>query len=154
MISALEPVVGVISLFKSRGRGTIYPCHGCNRSGAKAVVDSDFCYKGHTATVISVDFHHVRGPVDLNDSELSWWLDWSYAVGGAGASGDVDAGTAEGSITPLLNFMREDLIPGRVGRECRVSWNSFFVAGARPGRDYTALRPHYSQTRTVSSRWC
>ncbi|KAJ3481393.1 hypothetical protein NLG97_g7831 [Lecanicillium saksenae] len=60
--------------------GTIFPCHRYDRAGAKAGVDKKICYKGHTAPVMSVDFHPSRGPVDLGDLVLSSSLDWSVKL--------------------------------------------------------------------------
>lgn len=91
--------------------GTIYPCHRYNRAGAKAGVDSDFCYKGHTAPVMSVDFHPARGPVDLGDFVLSSSLDWSVKLWKVRAPAATStAGTTEGNMTPLLDFVREDVV--------------------------------------------
>ncbi|SPN97183.1 related to dynein intermediate chain 1, cytosolic [Cephalotrichum gorgonifer] len=91
--------------------GTIYPCHRYNRAGAKAGVDSDFSYKGHTAPVMSVDFHPARGPVDLGDYVLSSSLDWSVKLWKVRAPAATStAGSTEGNMTPLLNFVREDVV--------------------------------------------
>lgn len=91
--------------------GTIYPCHRYNRAGAKAGVDSDFCYKGHTAPVMSVDFHPARGPVDLGDFVLSSSLDWSVKLWKVRAPAATStAGTSEGQMPPILDFVREDVV--------------------------------------------
>lgn len=91
--------------------GTIYPCHRYNRAGAKAGIDSDFSYKGHTAPVMSVDFHPARGPVDLGDFVLSSSLDWSVKLWKVRAPAATStAGTTEGNMTPLLDFVREDVV--------------------------------------------
>lgn len=91
--------------------GTIYPCHRYNRAGAKAGVDSDFSYKGHTAPVMSVDFHPARGPVDLGDFVLSSSLDWSVKLWKVRAPAATStAGASEGNMTPLLDFVREDVV--------------------------------------------
>jgi dynein intermediate chain len=64
---------------------------------------------------MSVDFHPARGPVDLGDLVLSSSLDWSVklwkvrapaatsTLGGVGAVG-------EGTVAPLMEFMREDVV--------------------------------------------
>ncbi|KAJ9134036.1 Cytoplasmic dynein 1 intermediate chain 2 [Pleurostoma richardsiae] len=95
--------------------GTIFPCHRYDRAGAKAGVDARVSYKGHAAPVMSVDFHPARGPVDLGDLVLSSSLDWSVklwkvrapaatsTLGGVGAVG-------EGTVAPLMEFMREDVV--------------------------------------------
>lgn len=91
--------------------GTIYPCHRYNRAGAKAGVDSDFSYKGHTAPVMSVDFHPARGPVDLGDFVLSSSLDWSVKLWKVRAPAATStAGASDGNMTPLLDFVREDVV--------------------------------------------
>lgn len=50
--------------------GTIWPCHRYDRAGAKAGVDMRLAYKGHTAPIMSTQYHPGRGPVDLGDSTL------------------------------------------------------------------------------------
>ncbi|KAK3903038.1 WD40-repeat-containing domain protein [Staphylotrichum tortipilum] len=113
--------------------GTIYPCHRYDRAGAKAGVDTRVSYRGHAAPVMSVSFHPARGPVDLGDLVLSASLDWSVKLwkvrapaatsavisSGAGAaaagaaglgSGLGGAGLLEPAVTPLLDFVREDVV--------------------------------------------
>ena len=91
--------------------GTIFPCHRYDRAGAKAGVDKKICYKGHTAPVMSVDFHPSRGPIDLGDLMLSSSLDWSvklWKVRAPAATSTIGAG--DGSISPLIDFVREDVV--------------------------------------------
>ena len=112
--------------------GTIYPCHRYDRAGAKAGVDARIRYKGHAAPVMSVDFHPARGQVDLGDLMLSSSLDWSvrlWKVGSAATSSagptsassasiipsatsaaGVGSGQQVVSYTPLLEFIREDVV--------------------------------------------
>jgi len=95
--------------------GTIFPCHRYDRAGAKAGVDARVSYKGHTAPVMSVDFHPARGPVDLGDLVLSASLDWSVKLwkvrAPAATSTVVGAGAAgEGAVAPLMDFVREDVV--------------------------------------------
>ncbi|EAQ93576.1 hypothetical protein CHGG_01811 [Chaetomium globosum CBS 148.51] len=114
--------------------GTIYPCHRYDRAGAKAGVDTRVSYRGHAAPVMSVSFHPARGPVDLGDLVLSASLDWSVklwkvrapaatsavagsTVGAAAGAGGVlgagglgGAGLLEPAVTPLLDFVREDVV--------------------------------------------
>ncbi|KAH6648560.1 WD40-repeat-containing domain protein [Truncatella angustata] len=92
--------------------GVIYPCHRYDRAGAKAGVDTRVAYKGHTAPVMSVDFHPPRGPVDLGDLVLSSSLDWSvklWKVRAPAATSTIveSSGT---SVTPLLDLVREDVV--------------------------------------------
>lgn len=92
--------------------GVIYPCHRYDRAGAKAGVDTRVAYKGHSAPVMSVDFHPPRGPVDLGDLVLSSSLDWSVKLwkvrAPAATSTIVEyAGT---SVAPLLDLVREDVV--------------------------------------------
>lgn len=92
--------------------GTIFPCHRYDRAGAKAGVDKKICYKGHTAPVMSVDFHPSRGPVDLGDLLLSSSLDWSvklWKVRAPAATSTIGA-AGDGNITPLIDFVREDVV--------------------------------------------
>lgn len=91
--------------------GTIFPCHRYDRAGAKAGVDKKVCYKGHTAPVMNVDFHPSRGPIDLGDLMLSASLDWSvklWKVRAPAATSTI--GTGDGSISPLIDFVREDVV--------------------------------------------
>ncbi|KAJ9615031.1 hypothetical protein H2200_001105 [Cladophialophora chaetospira] len=98
--------------------GTIYPCHRYDRAGAQAGVDTRIAYKGHTAPVMSSQFHPARGPVDLGDLMLSSSSDWSVrlwrvkpaASSSTTASSIVAGGAAPTVINPLLNLGREDLV--------------------------------------------
>ncbi|KAK4181320.1 putative cytoplasmic dynein 1 intermediate chain 2 [Triangularia setosa] len=98
--------------------GTIYPCHRYDRAGAKAGVDARVSYKGHAAPVMSVDFHPSKGPVDLGDLVLSASLDWSvklWKVRAPAATSAVVAAVGsvvgtESQVTPLLDFVREDVV--------------------------------------------
>lgn len=98
--------------------GTIYPCHRYDRAGAQAGVDTRIAYKGHTAPVMSSQFHPARGPVDLGDLLLSSSSDWSVklwrvkpaASSSTTASSIVAGGTAPTIVNPILNLAREDLV--------------------------------------------
>lgn len=91
--------------------GTIFPCHRYDRAGAKAGVDKKISYKGHTAPVMSVDFHPSRGPVDLGDLVLSSSLDWSVKLWKVRAPAATStSGGSDGSISPLIDFVREDVV--------------------------------------------
>jgi dynein intermediate chain, cytosolic len=93
--------------------GTIFPCHRYDRAGAKAGVDQRVSYRGHAAPVMSIDFHPARGPVDLGDLVLSSSLDWSVKLWKvrAPAATSTTGITGEGhSVTPILDFTREDVI--------------------------------------------
>lgn len=91
--------------------GTIFPCHRYDRAGAKAGVDKKISYKGHTAPVMSVDFHPARGPVDLGDLAISASLDWSVKLWKVRAPAATSTtGNGDGEITPLIDFVREDVV--------------------------------------------
>lgn len=60
--------------------GTIYPCHRYDRAGAKAGVDARLAYRGHSAPIMSLDFHPARGPLDLGDLVLSSSVDWTVKI--------------------------------------------------------------------------
>ena len=96
--------------------GTIFPCHRYDRAGAKA--DQSTAASATRATprpVMSVDFHPGARPVDLGDLVLSSSLDWTVklwkvrAPAATSTIGGVGAG-AEGHVTPLLDFVREDVV--------------------------------------------
>ncbi|KAI5789129.1 WD40-repeat-containing domain protein [Geopyxis carbonaria] len=92
--------------------GTIYPCHRYDRAGAKAGVEPRISYRGHAAPVMSVDFHPVRGPVDLGDLVLSSSLDWSVKLWKARppvATSSTTTGTTTVS-KPIMEFTREDVV--------------------------------------------
>lgn len=101
--------------------GTIYPCHRYDRAGAKAGIDPRIRYKGHAAPIMGVDYHPVRGPVDLGDLVLSSALDWtvkiwkirapsSTSVAAAATSTAGNPNTGHEIISPLLDFSREDVV--------------------------------------------
>ena len=103
--------------------GTIFACHRYDRAGAKAGVDTRVSYKGHTAPVMSVDFHPARGVVDLGDLVLSSSIDWSarlWKIRAPAATASAAAHITRGvagvgagdafTITPLMDFIREDLV--------------------------------------------
>ncbi|KIX01377.1 uncharacterized protein Z518_09102 [Rhinocladiella mackenziei CBS 650.93] len=99
--------------------GSIYPCHRYDRAGAQAGVDTRLAYRGHTAPVMSSQFHPARGPVDLGDLLLSSSSDWSvklWRIRPAASSGSAVAmttsatGPAPTVVSPVLNLAREDLV--------------------------------------------
>ena len=98
--------------------GTIYPCHRYDRAGAQAGIDTRIAYKGHTAPVMSSQFHPARGPVDLGDLLLSSSSDWSVklwrvkpaANSSTTASSIAAGGTAVTVVNPILDLGREDLV--------------------------------------------
>lgn len=102
--------------------GTIYPCHRYDRAGAKAGVDTRVRYKGHAAPVMGLDFHPVRGPVDLGDLLLSSALDWTVklwkirpssttvAPTSISATTSFSNGGVEQAIEPLFEFSREEVV--------------------------------------------
>ena len=111
--------------------GSIYPCHRYDRAGAKAGVDTRLAYRGHTAPVMSTQFHPSRGPVDLGDLMLSSSSDWSLklwrvkpaatSASSAAAATTANPATTLSSLTgtppnqptaisPLLDITLEDLV--------------------------------------------
>lgn len=110
--------------------GTIYPCHRYDRAGAKAGVDSRLAYKGHTAPIMSTQYHPGRGPVDLGDLMLSSSSDWTvklWKTRAAAPSGTVvkptqtstttsaatgmnDSTSTAEVVDPMLNIALEDLV--------------------------------------------
>ena len=101
--------------------GTIYPCHRYDRAGAKAGIDPRVRYKGHAAPIMGIDFHPVRGPVDLGDLVLSSALDWTVKIWKTRAPSSTSVATATGSsssssstaaeaVQPLLDFSRDDVV--------------------------------------------
>lgn len=100
--------------------GTIYACHRYDRAGAKAGVDARLRYKAHTAPIMGLDFHPVRGPVDLGDLVLSSALDWTVKLWKtrAPSSSVATAATSTAGVSkdgyetihPLLEFSRDDVI--------------------------------------------
>jgi dynein intermediate chain len=92
--------------------GTIYACHRYERAGAKAGIDARIRYAGHAAPVTALDFHPVRGAVDLGDLVLSASMDWSVKVWRVRPPAAM-GGTAPGAAsvqTPVLDIPREDLV--------------------------------------------
>jgi len=102
--------------------GTIFPCHRYDRAGAKAGVDGRLRYRGHTAPVMSLDFHPAKGPADLGDLIISSSLDWtvrvwksrpasstSVAAPSASTFGAQNPNT-EQVVEPLFDLSREDVV--------------------------------------------
>ena len=104
--------------------GTIYPCHRYDRAGAKKGVDTKLAYRGHTAPVMSGQFHPAKGPYDLSDLLLTSSADWSVklwrirpaassssvAVAVGSTPGAVGGSGGPESIGPVLDVGREDLV--------------------------------------------
>ncbi|KIW21303.1 hypothetical protein PV08_01883 [Exophiala spinifera] len=97
--------------------GTIYPCHRYDRAGAQAGIDTRLFYRGHTAPVMSSQFHPARGPVDLGDLLLSSSSDWSvklWRIKPLASSNAAAVASATGAgptiVKPVLNLAREDLV--------------------------------------------
>lgn len=103
--------------------GTMYPCHRYDRAGARAGVDQDMRYKGHTAPIMSLNFHSARGPVDLSDLVLTSSLDWTiklWKVRPFGSSSRANATISNRyntttdvsgeSISYVAEFPREDVV--------------------------------------------
>lgn len=92
--------------------GTIFACDRYERAGAKAGIDARIRYVGHTAPVMSLDFHPTHGQIDLGDLVLSASMDWSaklWHVRPPAATGGAALGSAQiqGSV---IDFSREDLV--------------------------------------------
>jgi len=116
------PLSDPTSFLVGTEEGTIYPCHRYDRAGAKAGVDTRLRYRGHTAPVMSLDFHPARGPVDLGDLVLSSALDWTIKLWKtrAASSASVAApntssalgpsASNEQTVSPLLELPREDIV--------------------------------------------
>lgn len=81
--------------------GSIYSCHRYDRAGAKKGVDARVAYRGHAASVMSLDFHSAKGVVDLSDLVISSSLDWSVKIWRV--KPPAAAVTALGSSTPTVN---------------------------------------------------
>ncbi|EXJ88592.1 hypothetical protein A1O1_05522 [Capronia coronata CBS 617.96] len=99
--------------------GSIYGCHRYDRAGAQAGVDTRVAYRGHTAPVMSTQFHPARGPVDLGDLLLSSSSDWSVklwrvkpAAASTSAAAIAASATTPGPAAqgPILDLGREDLV--------------------------------------------
>ncbi len=116
------PLSDPTSFLVGTEEGTIYPCHRYDRAGAKAGVDTRLRYRGHTAPVMSLDFHPARGPVDLGDLVLSSALDWTVKLWKTRAASSTSVATSNTSsvlgpaagheqiVTPLLDMPREDIV--------------------------------------------
>ena len=117
------PISDPTSFLVGTEEGTIFPCHRYDRAGAKAGVDPRLRYRGHTAPVMSLDFHPARGPVDLGDLVLSSGLDWTVKLWKtrAPSTASVTASSAtssalhlnannEQTVTPILDTSRDDIV--------------------------------------------
>ena len=104
--------------------GSIYSCHRYDRAGAKAGVDTKLRYKGHTAPVMSLNFHSARGPVDLSDIVLTSSLDWTIRLWRTRPASSTTAITTTSTVSsalpsstppahdvsPVLELSREDVV--------------------------------------------
>ena len=103
--------------------GIVHPCHRYDRAGARAGVDSDLRYRGHTAPVMGLNFHSARGPVDLSDLVLTSSLDWtvklwkvrpfstsSRATGAAMSKYGADNEQRTENVSYVADFPREDVV--------------------------------------------
>lgn len=94
--------------------GTIFPCHRYDRAGSKAGVDQRVSYRGHAAPVMSMNFHPARGAVDLGDLVLTTSLDWTVKLwkvrAPAATSTTGSLSTESASVSPVLDFTREDVV--------------------------------------------
>ncbi len=104
--------------------GSMYPCHRYDRAGAQAGVDTKLAYKGHSAPIMSCQFHPAKGPVDLSNILLTSSVDWSVKLwrirpaasssSATATSGSTFAATAGTgglqSVGPVLDIGREDLV--------------------------------------------
>ncbi|MCJ1314099.1 hypothetical protein MMC25_007779 [Agyrium rufum] len=85
--------------------GHIYPCHRYDHAGAKAGVDQRIRYKGHTAPVMSVDFHPARGALDLSDLVITSSLDWSVKIWKTRSTSSAAAAAAAAQSRPTLTAL-------------------------------------------------
>ncbi|KAL8712468.1 MAG: hypothetical protein Q9220_003316 [cf. Caloplaca sp. 1 TL-2023] len=93
--------------------GTIYPCHRYDRAGAAAGIDNRLRYRGHTAPVMSLNFHPARGPVDFSDLFLSTGIDWSIRLWKsrpASSASNTGISDAAETVEALLTLPREDTV--------------------------------------------
>lgn len=99
--------------------GPIYACHRYDRAGAKAGIDTRLKYDGHTAPVMSTQYHPGRGPVDISDFMLSSSSDWTVKLWRvrsaattttAAAAALANSDTMQESIRPILDIPRDDLV--------------------------------------------
>ncbi|OLL21904.1 Cytoplasmic dynein 1 intermediate chain 2, partial [Neolecta irregularis DAH-3] len=87
--------------------GTLYPVHRYDRAGSKAGVDPNLSYRGHTAPVTSVDFHPVKGLIDLGDLVLSSSLDWTVRLWKTKMSTGVQG---QQIVREEVEFAKEDMV--------------------------------------------
>ena len=122
------PATDPTSFVVGTEEGALYACHRYERAGAKAGVDNRLTYRGHTAPVMSAQFHPARGPVDTSDLLLSSSIDWSIKLWRIKAAGtamkSANASTNEppskrtvnqradepAIVEPILDIPREDLV--------------------------------------------
>lgn len=100
-------------------QGSIYACHRYDRAGTKAGVDARLKYSGHTAPVMSTQYHPGRGPIDVSDLVLSSSSDWTIKLWHARPAATTTTATAaalansdamQESVKPILDIPCEDLV--------------------------------------------
>ena len=117
------PISDPTSFLVGTEEGTIFPSHRYDRAGAKAGVDARLRYRGHTAPVMSLDFHPARGLVDLGDLVLSSGLDWTVKLWKTRAPSSTSVTTSstassllnssttnEQIVEPILDVSRDDIV--------------------------------------------
>lgn len=80
------PLGETTSFWVGTEEGNVYSANRYDRAGAKAGLNQNEVYKGHSGPVTGMSFHPVEGRVDLSDLFLTCGVDWTIKLWRAGTS--------------------------------------------------------------------
>ena len=74
------------SFYVGTEEGNVYAANRYDRAGAKAGLVQNQVYQGHSGPVTGIDFHPIKGSVDLSDLFLTSGIDWTVKLWRAGGT--------------------------------------------------------------------
>lgn len=88
------PLGETTSFWVGTEEGNVYSANRYDRAGAKAGLNQNEVYKGHSGPVTGMSFHPVEGRVDLSDLFLTCGVDWTIKLWRVGSSSSTAAAAA------------------------------------------------------------
>ncbi|GAA5826968.1 hypothetical protein JCM5353_004785 [Sporobolomyces roseus] len=89
------PLGETTSFWVGTEEGNVYSANRYDRAGAKAGLNQNEVYKGHSGPVTGISFHPVEGRVDLSDLFLTCGVDWTIKLWRAGSSSNTSAAASQ-----------------------------------------------------------
>lgn len=68
------------TFFTGTEEGNVYQANRYDRAGAKAGLNQNDVYRGHSAPIMGINFHPSHGPVDFSDLFLTASADWTVKL--------------------------------------------------------------------------